>query len=175
MNTLPLDIIHFISNIMCETSIYRDKYDIAKDAASLYAASKSCEWTRLMSKEMLHTIVKVKFTSGFDHDSVYECITPQTCVRDLKETCRILNLPISGTKLTLYYRIMQRREVRIRLITVEKIIHDLEALRFKLCSIKVAKIVYNLNSEDFKKLEFAAKNRYKLREVRELSMAKRLT
>lgn len=173
MDKFPQDIIREIGLQLCKQNTFRDVCDVAQDAASLYAASKTCTWVKVMAHTMLTHVFKERCVGGFDEGIVYDQIYDKPLgIKDLKELCLRLNLPTSGTKATLLNRIEQRRERRMRLLLDDKVIHELEALRYKVCSAQVAKDVYGLTGKDLQHLEFARKGRYKVREVREVSLTK---
>lgn len=170
MDQLPFDILQEITKNLCVLSVYRDKYELAKDAVSFYCASKSCTSTRFISKEILTSILKGKTPGGFERDEVYNNLSDASNVRQLKSVCRELNLPSSGTKKHMLDRIADRKKQRWCLIIDEGLRNELFQLRYKVVSPYTAKNSFGLDNQHLSTLDCIG-NGYKLREVKALSLS----
>lgn len=171
LSDLPNDCVQHIASMLAVCDIYRDKYDVARDAAALYATSKTCQETRRIAKLLLEPLAQI---GGFDTQHKGDIKTMQ--VRELKELCKLMKLSTCGTKATLTERLNARYAKRFTLIQDQAVIENLFKIRHRLVSIHAAKHMYGLTEKDLLTLRGIARESggtaYKQRDIREISMKK---
>ena len=173
MEQSPLDVLNEIGNHLCKFDLYRDKYDVARDAMAFFAASKSDIGTRSIARHMLESLTKSKYVNGFESEWVHSCDLGSVAhVKDLKTVCKELNIPVSGTKNALVQRILERRKARWRVILDDSVVKEVVGLRYKVVSSYIAISLYGLETKELNELESCSNGYYKLREVREASCKK---
>jgi hypothetical protein len=170
IDVLPDDIMRYIGDIMVETNVYRDKYDIMRDAASLYCACKN-EFTRGLSMHVLTAVVPLKNIGGYESPELFRGFEKKN-INDLKTICKTLHVPLSGTKSKLIERITERKLLRYRLVLDTNLINDIENSRYRTVGTHVVKNVYGLNIQDMAGIEFTAGQGYPLLDIRNSSIIK---
>lgn len=165
---IPNDVWDIIAAKLAVTDIFRDKYDVMRDVVMMYTANKvafrhlAYATSSIIARSKVN---KVAFVWNRTFQETLECGNANA----LKDLCKLLQIPSSGTKSILIGRLKESFSKRYRIINDQNTISDLESLRYKSIGVYSAKIIFGLNKQDLSQLDSDNKGYFKYREVRDIA------